>query len=293
MKNSSANPLEISVIVSTYNRPDALDLVLSALADQDYSRFEVIVADDGSTEATTSLIRAHQLSQCRPVHHVWQPDEGFRKAEIHNQAILKAAGRYIVFLDGDCIPRPNFLSRHATLAQKGRFVTGHRIPLTQAFTEEVLANRLLIHRYSFRNWVRMRLAGKTRRLLPYIFLPDGPWRHARRRNWRRLLGCNLAVWTADLNAINGFDGRYRGWGAEDSDLAIRLISSGIHRKDGRFATGVMHLWHPENDRTHTKGNFDRLRVVLESGVTRAERGLDQSTAQYDENLPQSESKGGR
>lgn len=142
MKNRAADPLEITVIVSTYNRPDTLDLMLSSLAEQDYANFEVVVADDGSGEATASLIRAHQLSWRRPLHHVWQPDEGFRLSAIRNRGILKATGKYIVFLDGDCIARTNWLSWHAALAQRERFVTGSKIKLSPAFTNEVLTNRL-------------------------------------------------------------------------------------------------------------------------------------------------------
>ena len=125
--SNGSNALAISVIVSTYNRPDALDMVLTGLAEQDYSHYEVVLADDGSTEATAALVRRHRLGRRCPLHHLWQPDEGFRKAQIHNQAILKASGRYVVFLDGDCVPRPGWLSRHAALAQRQRFVTGTKI----------------------------------------------------------------------------------------------------------------------------------------------------------------------
>ena len=118
MENSATDSPGITVIVSTYNRPDALDLVLCALVEQDYPDFEIIIADDGSDETTEALIRQHAISQRRIVHHLWQPDNGFRKAEVHNKAILKAAGAYIVFLDGDCLPDRNFLSQHAALAQK-------------------------------------------------------------------------------------------------------------------------------------------------------------------------------
>ena len=293
MKNSAINSLEITVIVSTYNRPDALDLVLCALGEQDYPDFEVIIADDGSDETTAALVRQHEICRRRVVHHLWQPDDGFRKAEVHNKAILKAAGAYIVFLDGDCVPDRNFLSQHAALAQKGRFVTGGRIKLSQAYTDEVLANRVVLQRLTLKDWVWMRLTRRANHFRYFFSLPDGPWRHYRPKSSRRMYGCNMAVWTEDLKAVGGFDERYQGWGSEDRDLAARLINAGIYRKDGRYATSVMHLWHQHADRSRKNHNRHLLQMVVDSGVTRAVKGLDQYIGRYDENLPQAESNGGR
>ena len=286
MKNRATDSLEITVIVSTYNRPDALDLVLSALAEQDYANFEVIVADDGSGEATASLIREHQLSWRRPLHHVWQPDEGFRLSAIRNRGILKATGKYIVFLDGDCVARTNWLSWHATLARKERFVTGSKIKLSPAFTNEVLANRLPLHRSTLQRAAWMRLTGRANHFLYFASLPDGYWRHYKPKSSRRMYGCNMAVWTEDLNAVGGFDERYQGWGCEDNDLAVRLINAGIYRKEGRYATDVLHLWHQEADRSRANHHRRLLQTVVETGATRAVKGLDQYTDRHDGNLPQ-------
>ena len=293
MKNSAADSLEITVIVSTYNRPDALDLVLCALGEQDYLNFEIIIADDGSDETTAALVRQHEIHRRRVLHHVWQADEGFRLAEIHNKGILKAAGEYIVFLDGDCVPDRNFLSQHAALAQKGRFVTGAKIKLSQAYTDEVLANRVALQRLAFKDWVWMRLTGRANRFLYFFSLPDGPWRHYRPRSSKRLYGCNMAVWTEDLKAVGGFDERYQGWGSDDRDLVARLINAGIYRKDGHYATRVMHLWHQYADRSREDHNRHLLQMVVDSGVTRAVKGLDRHVGRYDKNLPQAESDCGR
>ena len=50
----------------------------------------------------------------------------------------------------------------------------------------------------------------------------------------------------------------RGWGREDSDIFIRMIRNGVLRKDGRFATAVLHLWHPEADRSRLAENEQQL-----------------------------------
>lgn len=265
----------ITVILSTYNWPDALDLSLSALARQDYPDFDVIVADDGSGEETTELIHRYCASQCYSLRHVWQPDDGFRKARIHNQAILKADGEYVVFLDGDCITRPHWLTRHARLAQQRRFLTGNRILLSPSFTRHVIANRIPLEHYTYRDWREALRNSSVNRLRPLWYLPDGPWRHLRRRLHRYLFGCNMGVWLRDLHAVGGFDERYEGWGHEDNDLAARLINSGILRKDGRYATGVIHLWHEHVDRGRREHNRELVNAVLQSGATQAVKGLGQ------------------
>ncbi|MDE0205387.1 MAG: glycosyltransferase family 2 protein [Candidatus Tectomicrobia bacterium] len=267
--------LVVSVIVSTYNWPQTLDLVLSALDEQHYAEFEILVADDGSTDDTAALIRVHPAGRCRAIQHVWQPDNGFRKAEVVNKAILKAVGDYIIFLDGDCIPRPNWLAQHAKLAQPRRFVTGNRLLLTAPFTEHVMANRIAVGRYSFMDWWRRRDLGTYEVLSKLLYLPDGPWRHLRKRLTKYLFGSNFAAWRRDLVAVNGLDARYQGWGKEDNDLAARLIHAGVLRKDGRYATSVIHLWHELADRDDLGRNMQLLKAVVKSRAIRAVRGLDQ------------------
>ena len=99
----------ISVVVTTFNRPDALHLVLAALTQQTLLPNEVIIADDGSTEETRQLIVQLKTTLNYPIKHVWQADEGFRAAKIRNQAVLQANYDYLIFLDGDCVPFPDFI----------------------------------------------------------------------------------------------------------------------------------------------------------------------------------------
>ncbi len=93
-------------------------------------------------------------------------------------------------------------------------------------------------------WIGQRLRGGVNRLAAVLRLPLGPLRKLRSRQWRGARSCNLAVWRSDLERVDGFDASFSGWGREDSDLLIRLLRYGLRRKDGRFATGVIHLWHP-------------------------------------------------
>jgi len=270
---NNTNPLKISVVVTTYNWPEALNLVLRGLVQQVYPHFEIIVADDGSTQETASLIEQYQQHTSIPVQHVWHPDEGFRAAGIRNRAIEHTIGDYIVFLDGDCIPRPNFLTHHVKLAESNRFISGNRILLSKDYTEEVIEKEEQIGQFTFLQWVGLRLTGKINRLLPLLNWPDGAWRHQNNRRWEGAITCNLSAWKSNLLAVNGFDESFQGWGLEDSDLVIRLINSGIRRKEGRFATGVLHLWHPHADRESTTENRSRLEQAIKNQTTTIQNGI--------------------
>jgi len=269
----------ISVIVATYNRPDALDAVLRSLAAQSDPDFEVLVADDGSRPDTAAVVDSWKGRLGRHVLHVWQPDDGFRLAEIRNRAVLAAAGEYCIFLDGDCLARPSFVAAHRALAQRGCFVTGNRVLLSRGLSERILRERLTAEQWNVAHWVAQWAGRKINRLLPLYWLPLGPLRHAYARQWRGARGANFAVWRSDLAAIDGFDAGFTGWGREDSDLFVRLIRSGVRRKDGRWATGVLHLWHPEADRGRLSENDRRLDEILAGNRIRAAKGLSALSGQ--------------
>jgi len=263
----------ISVIVATYNREDALDAVLRSLAGQTDPDFEVVVADDGSKATTAALVETWKGKVGRQLEHVWQEDRGFRLAEIRNRAILLARGSYCIFLDGDCIVRPDFVAIHRRLAEPGCFVTGNRILLSAGFTRQVLDEKLAPENWGLLDWVPQRLRGGVNRLSALLRLPLGPLRRLRSRAWRGARACNLAVWRSDLDRVDGFDAEYSGWGREDSDFFVRLMRAGLRRKDGAFATGVLHLWHPEADRSMLAANEGKLAEIVASDRIRARRGL--------------------
>jgi glycosyltransferase involved in cell wall biosynthesis len=263
----------ISIIVTTFDRPDALDAVLRSLARQGDRRFEVVVADDGSGPATTTLIEQWQPQLGVSLLHARHEHRGFRVAEIRNRAIRASSGDYCVFLDGDCLARPDFVARHRALAESGWFVTGNRALLTSSLTEVVLRQRLGVEGWRTADWIRQRFKGGLNRLAPLLRLPLGPLRKVRPQAWRGARSCNLAVWRCDLDRVDGFDADFSGWGREDSDLLVRLLHAGVRRKDGAGATGVLHLWHPEADRSRLSDNEQRLARVIEGRHVRAGRGI--------------------
>jgi glycosyltransferase involved in cell wall biosynthesis len=269
--------MKISVVVTTYNRPQALSLVLRGLLAQSQPPFEILIADDGSGDLTRQTIRQMARDTGVPIRHLWQNDVGFRAASARNMAVAAAQGELMVFLDGDCIPRHDFIAQHARLAQTGWFVAGSRLLLTKTLTEQVQTQQSPIHEWGRWAWWVQRVMGQTNRWLPLLNLPGQVWRRRQPQHWQSARTCNMAVWRTDLVAVNGFDESYQGWGHEDADLAVRLIRHGVHYKNGRFALTVLHLWHAENDRSHLPENLARLDRILQATHTQAPLGLAQHT----------------
>ena len=266
--------MKVAVIVTTYNRPDALAAVLDGYAAQD-AAFELLVADDGSPDATRSLIEERAKRASCPVRHVWQEDRGFRAAAIRNRALAQTDADYVIFSDGDCVPPRRFVSRHLALAEPGYFLSGNRILLSEHFTAEVLRLRLPIHGWSTSKWLAAWLRRDVNRALPLLDLPDGAHRKRSPQRWKGVKTCNLSAWRRDLLLVNGLDESYCGWGLEDSDLVIRLLRAGITHKSARFAAPVFHLWHPEFDRSRLADNQRQLNEVLTSSRIEAISGVNQ------------------
>jgi glycosyltransferase involved in cell wall biosynthesis len=263
----------VSVVVSTYNRPDALAATLRGLSRQTDRDFEVVVADDGSGPSTAEVVCEWKTQLGVPLHHAWQEDRGFRAAEVRNRAVAASSGAYYVFIDGDCIPRADFVAAHRRLAERGTFVAGNRALMSAEFTARVLRDNLAPETWSLRQLVAARIRGDINRLSPLVRLPLGPLREFQLANWRGIRSANQAIRRDDFVAVDGYDADFSAWGLEDSDIVIRLIRSGVKRKNGNFATGVLHLWHPERERAQLPDNEARLRSVIVGERIRATRGL--------------------
>lgn len=265
----------VSVIVSTYNRPDALSVVLDGLNAQTHGDFEVIIADDGSGKETRDMLQKIRERLCYPLTYIWQKDKGFRAAKARNKAVAVSRGEYLIFLDGDCIPFPNFIEEHLRLAEPKWFVRGNRVMLSESFTRWVLHNQIEVTQFGYSQLVKHRIRGNIKRMLPLLHLPLGPLRKMVPKKWQGAKTCNLGVLKDNFMNLNGFDERYIGWGHEDADLVIRLIRSGIYRKEGNFTIPVLHLWHKLNERSQLERNEERLQSTLIKDHIKAEQGVSQ------------------
>jgi glycosyltransferase involved in cell wall biosynthesis len=237
----------LSVVVSTYEWPEALDAVLRGFADQTDDAFELVVADDGSEAPTAEVVDRWKISLGGRLSHVWQDDAGFRLARVRNLGFLATHGDYLVFVDGDCVPRRGFIASIRRAASPGWFLAGKRAHLSPALSRAVLDDRIPVGRWSAASFWRRR-----RQIHDWVDLTS----RDRRRPWRPSLpdfvprgnayGFLMAMYKADFEAVNGFDMRYVGWGEQDVDLAVRLRRLGLRSGWAGPQSTMLHLSHGSN-----------------------------------------------
>lgn len=264
----------LAFVVLTYNRSDALLAVLKSLASQCSAGDEVVIADDGSRSEHVQAVRDASINwPCRAIH-VWHPDTGFTAGSARNLGASKTKADYLVFMDGDCIPAPGFVTMHRALAKTGQFVNGSRTLLSKRLSVEVQADRVDLVTSSLLRWLAWRAQGDVNKLAHFLRWPGMPGRIQPGFSWKGIRSCNFGVWRADFEAVNGFDETFNGWGHEDADLVLRLHHHGLVRCNGHWATEVFHLWHPENDRANEGANRQRVLDRVGSTIVRSDRGLD-------------------
>ncbi|MEZ5001641.1 MAG: glycosyltransferase family 2 protein [Chitinophagales bacterium] len=262
--------MKTSLIVSTYNRPETLRLTLYSIARQSQLPDEVIIADDGSTQATQLLIDQMKNQFPVPLVHVWQEDQGFRLAAIRNKAIVKATGQYLIFTDGDIILHKDFIQSHLTFAQPKHFCQGHRVLLNAKKTKTVIEDEQLNFGF-FESGISNRLytihhLGLARLLSTTI------------HNERSVKGCNFSCFKVDAIQINGFNESFVGWGKEDAEFIVRLINSGVTGIDIKLAAVAYHLDHGKNYKQKTKNalpdNLSFVETAKSKKITWCENGIE-------------------
>ena len=258
-----------SLVLTTYNWPDALGLVLTSALEQSVLPGEVLVADDGSAEPTADVVRsfAARFAERRvPLRHVWHPDEGFRAAAIRNRALALASGEYVLLIDGDCVLHRDFVRSHLAFARGGQFVQGTRVLL------DADRARRALERGETRFGALERGIGNRANALslgwlsPLVPTPTDPLKGVR--------SCNMGFWLADARRVNGFNERFVGWGREDSEFVVRLVNAGVRRRKLKFGGIVYHLWHAERARDALDANDELLAAVRRTGSTWADDGMD-------------------
>ncbi|MFC0679525.1 glycosyltransferase family 2 protein [Lysobacter korlensis] len=261
--------------MTTYNWEEALALCLGSIAQQRVLPVDVVVADDGSREETGALVRRLAREFPVPLHHVWQPDAGFRAARVRNLGTARCTGTYVIYVDGDMVLHPDFIADHVRLARAGTYLQGGRLNASPGETRRLLAGAA--PRFS------PLMPGKYKRRHAIHW----PWLAARKLARERgiVMSCNMGIWRADLDRVNGFDEDFEGWGREDDDLAARLRHVGVERRQLKFAGLAVHLWHrtrwPDGvPPTEEIPNDRLLRRTLETRAVRCARGLDRHVALF-------------
>lgn len=264
MKNAMP---KLSLIILTYNRPDALGLILKSIKHQTVLPDEVIIADDGSAGETESLIGSWQKKFPVPLLHAWHVDIGYRIAAIRNRAVEKSTGSVLVFSDGDLFFHPRCIEDFKKNIRKGEALIGSRVflsgqstvkrileeniyPAFPVFSPEIESNRL--------NSVRMPFLNKF--LKPLSFS-------------KHLRGGLLCVWKDDLEAVNGWNEEFTGWGLEDTELVFRMFNYGISFKKIKFQAITYHLWHEQQTREQISRNQELLDNTIQKGLLKCRKGL--------------------
>ena len=212
---------------------------------------EIIIADDGSNNSTSELIKSCSSLTDIPIIHSFQPDIGFRLARSRNLAALKARGDWIIFLDGDCVLPRNFVGSLARLARGDSVVIGSRKLLNVDVTRHLLecspSYRSMERHFSGRKFLR----------IPLGFLRRFP-----RRSWKNGRGFMVALCRKQFFRLEGFDETFSAWGLEDSEFFVRSGRAGLILCDSRYATSVVHLHHKESDASTSSVNLAKFKSLL-------------------------------
>ncbi len=258
--------MRTSLVITTYNREDALALVLESAARQTHRPDEVIVADDGSRPETGEVVAAFAARAPFPVRHSWQEDLGFRAAASRNRAFAAASGDYLVMVDGDIVLHRRFLEDHLGAARQGWYVQGSRVMLSPRATARALARK----QTSFHPLA----PGLGNRLNAFHSRALSAFASHTNTDVFRVRSANLACWRADVLRVNGFDEDFVGWGCEDSDFVARLQHAGVTRMHLKFAAIGYHLWHRHEPRDALPENERRLAETLASWKVRCGNGIE-------------------
>jgi glycosyltransferase involved in cell wall biosynthesis len=264
--------MHVSVIISTYNEPQWLQKVLWGYEQQTHTNFDIIIADDGSGTTTTEMIAAFKEQSRLEIHHLWHPDNGYRKCEILNKAVQYCTSPYIIFTDGDCIPHPDFVRTHGKFARTGTFLSGGAMRLPMSTSQR-------IDLYD----IRSGRAFNVRWLIDQG-LPDKPLKNLKlvchehgldsllnsitptKATWN---GGNASTWRRYILACNGFDERMQ-YGGQDREFGERLINLGIQGKQLRYSAICLHLEHSRSYKN--QNSIDRnLAIRRETRTTRKTR----------------------
>lgn len=262
-------PKSVTLIVTTYNWPQALEMVLLSIKQQSVLPNEVIIADDGSKEETHQLITNYQPSFPVPLIHSWQEDLGFRLSRSRNLAIAKSKSDYIVMIDGDMILHKHFIRDHLNIAKPHYFVQGRRVILTAELSQKLVQSKN-INISLFSSDVKNKFNAISCPLLSPLAT-----KLLSKKDHRSVRGCNMAYWFSDIEKINGYNEDFVGWGREDSEFVVRLLNSGIQRQDLRFGGVAYHLYHHENTRNSLDENDKKLAEAIKNKVNYCESGIRQ------------------
>lgn len=254
-----------TLLIATYNWPEALELVFKSVLQQTVPVSEILIADDGSDERTRAVIESFKQKTPIPVKHYWHEDKGFRKTIIMNEALTSASGDYIIQIDGDIILHPHFITDHLNEAKNGFYIKGSRSMLSENRTRQILRSKnIQIHPLT--TGVGSKINASRLPLLSFLFRGD-------KYRSNNLRGCNFSFWKQDFLAVNGYNNDLEGWGHEDIELAARLTNLGVKQRQLKLKAVCFHLYHKINPRHNEDLNYKKYLKVVEDGIVKCKNGI--------------------
>ena len=246
--------MKTSLVIATYNWPEALELVLLSILKQSVLPNEILIADDGSTKETKHLIERYSSKFKSGIKHIWQKDDGFQKTSILNKSIAKASGDYIIQIDGDIIIHTHFIKDHVQMAEKGFFIHGSRTFLNHATTQKAIKNSI-INFSIFSSGITNRFNSLHSLFLSKIL-------SKKNKNLKGTRGCNFSFWKQDFIKVNGYNEDMTGWGKEDTELSVRLMNSGKQKLKLKCLAVCYHLHHKISSKQGLNINNSILSLVI-------------------------------
>jgi glycosyltransferase involved in cell wall biosynthesis len=259
--------MRVSLIITTYNRPEVLSLIFKSIEDQTICPDEIIIADDGSGNSTKECVEDFQRNSSISIIHSWQEDRGFRVAKSRNKAIAKSNYEYIILIDGDVILHEKFIENHLKHAETNFFVQGQRVLVSESITKKIINNQYK-NLFLFSRGLKNRKNAIYSAFLSKIFL-------TRKNVLNGIKTCNLAFYKSDCINVNGFNNEIEGWGREDSEFVARLFNNNVCRKNIHFNMIQFHLWHQDSSREVLQKNNIILQKAIESKLNWCDNGINQ------------------
>lgn len=237
------NHPQASVIISTYNKPEWLRLVLYCYTLQTTQNFELIIADDGSDERTKVVINDFVSHHNLNITHVWQEDDGFQKTKILNKALVASNSEYLIFTDGDCLARQDFVETHLKFKKTKHALSAGYFKLTKHVSGLINTEIIELQKCFDKMWLIENGQPKSFKLNKLTKSK----RKANFLNWitptkATFDGMNVSCYKTDILAVNGFDERMK-YGGEDREVGERMVNNGIRFLQIRYSAICVHLHH--------------------------------------------------
>ncbi len=263
--------MKADLLITTYNRPEALEAVFMSIGRQTVMPHKIIVADDGSGAETATLIKKYQSIFDMELVHAWQEDQGFRAAESRNNGLAHVESPYVIIIDGDMLLGKYFIQDHLYFAERGHFIQGGRVMLTEEKTRELL--QVLDAKRTFQYLEKGVESRLEKKITAFRSILLAALTQQKLVNKRKVRSCNMSFFMEDILRVNGFNNEFVGWGREDSEFVERLNNAGVQGKLLKFTLLAYHLYHKEETRASLPQNDELLNKTIATKLVRCEDGL--------------------